>query len=710
MYRSMSSEEHFSERGSGPRTTTTAAASLEVGNGSSASSWISMLSAVSRPAWALLQKYLPGRSNTWSDEAGKSNPYFGHQLMAGFDNLLPSEQSSAPLRVAYVHCQHENGGFLTSGDAETLSWWTADSLRELGIQDAVNTKLKAQQTAPVEYRYLKSTRELLSRVLAPKEGKHAEPMQPKLGVWYPSPSTKTNTNTWWWQGLWRSDDPQNTLPALYQTRTSADAETKSPHCGEHHSSGHCEPDGQRSAVALDKPVEPLGHSTEAEWTCSEHAGSSRFKESADHTSLHTARLEFLASSDCLPSVHEHSVVEHQVSTRAATACSEVAVLTPDQDNGYSSLEEESASARQCNMKAVCESSDLDNSAASQAGDHGHGGEEDKSAGNTLCERVENKEEDKEEEKAQNTESAIVHEALQVQSTPRCQNKAIAYIMGSPCSDESDMEDDSVRDSDDDDGFDSDSLDSYSDSEDPEDSDDEDEEDEEDSESDELDSENERTWNSLCQARDPYNPLNFMAPIRTSLKFSAPAVNPSPVGSPEEPDSLLCSSPSSPPSPLGGSQKDMESSEEACSSMDEAESLRLWNSFSCSSDPYSPLNFQASIRTRQPARQRCKKETPVEPLLYRKEEAEERMDSGFSEAATVQGFRSAGAVRLKKVTFIEEVEEFYASSDEERHGPWEEYARDRCRFQRRVQEVEESISYCLSPSFRLNIFQRRYPSS
>lgn len=64
----------------------------------------------------------------------------------------------------------------------------------------------------------------------------------------------------------------------------------------------------------------------------------------------------------------------------------------------------------------------------------------------------------------------------------------------------------------------------------------------------------------------------------------------------------------------------------------------------------------------------------------------------------------------QVTFMEEVEEFYASSDEERRGPWEEFARDRCRFQRRVQEVEESISYCLSPGFRLNIFQRLFPSS
>lgn len=617
----MSSEEHFSKGVSGPTTT----ASIEVGTDNSASSWISMLSAVSRPAWSLLQKYLP-----WSSVAGKSNVDFGHQLMTGLDNFVPSEQSSTHLRVAYVHCQRENGGFLTSGEAETLSWLTADSLRELGIQDSMN--VKAQQTAPEESRYLKSTRRFLSQVLAPKEGKHTEPMQPKLGIWYPRAM-----NTRGWQGLWRSDDLQNTLPALYQTRASAHTETKSPHCEEHHSSGHCEPGCQRSALAVDKLVEPLGPSNKA---CSECAGPSRFRESADHTSLHTARLEFLSNSDCLPSAHEHGAVEHQVGTRAAAACSEVAVLTPDQDNGYSSLEEESAGARQCNMKAVCELLDLDNGAAAQAGNHGHGGEEDKSAGTSHCERVENKEE---EEKAQNTEPAIVHEALPVQSAPHCQNKAIAYIMGSPCSDESDVEDSSVQDSDDDDdGFDSDI--NYSDSEDLEDSDDEEDEDE--SESDELDSENERLWNSMCQNKDPYNPRNFTAPIWTSRKLGASTANWSPAGSPVEPSSVLCSSPSSPPSPLGETQKDIESSEEACSSMDEAESLRLWNSFSCSSDPYSPLNFQASIRTRQPARQRCKKETPVEALLYRKDEAEERMDSGFSEAASVG---SAGVVRLKKVS-------------------------------------------------------------
>lgn len=644
MFRSVRSEERFSEGASG--STSTARLELRSGANSSASSWISMLTAVSRLAWSLLQKYLPGKAHTWTSEAGQNNIDFGHQLIAGLDDLVPPEQSSSQLRVAYVHCQHENGAFLTSGEVETLSWLTADSLRALGIQDTVRTDVKAKQTAPVEYSYLRSTRKFLSQVLAPIEEKDPEPMQLSLRVCYPSPTTRSMT-AWWLQGFLRSDDPQNTLPALYQTRNSGVAETKSTHCREHHSSGHCESGWQRSAVAVDL----LGHSSDAEWTCSECAGSSRFRESAGHASLHIARLEFIPNLDCRPSTREHGPVERPVNTRAAAACSEVAALTPDQDNGYSSLEEESACARQCNMNAVCELQDVDSSSASQAGNHGHGGEEDKSSGSTPCEKVENKNEDQEEEekKVQNAEPVIVHEALVVQSTPQCQNKTIAYIMGSPCSDESDTEDSSVQDSGDDDGFDSDVLDNYTDSEDLEDSDNEEDEDDEDSESDEFDSESERLWNSLCQTSDPYNPRNFTAPIRTSQKLGSAAESSTPVGSPAKPQSFLCSSPSSPPSPLQAAQIDMDSSEDTCSSMDEAESLRLWNSFSCSSDPYSPLNFQAAIQTRQPARPRCKRETPDKPPLYRKDEAEERMDSGFSEAASVQGFRSAGVVRLKKVS-------------------------------------------------------------
>lgn len=71
---------------------------------------------------------------------------------------------------------------------------------------------------------------------------------------------------------------------------------------------------------------------------------------------------------------------------------------------------------------------------------------------------------------------------------------------------------------------------------------------------------------------------------------------------------------------------------------------------------------------------------------------------------ISGLRPTDLLWLQ-VRFCEEVEEFYTSGDEDRHGPWEEYARDRCRFQRRVLEVEESISFCLAPSYRRQVLHR-----
>lgn len=57
-------------------------------------------------------------------------------------------------------------------------------------------------------------------------------------------------------------------------------------------------------------------------------------------------------------------------------------------------------------------------------------------------------------------------------------------------------------------------------------------------------------------------------------------------------------------------------------------------------------------------------------------------------------------------FCDTVEEFYASEDDEdRSGPWEELARDRARFLRRVQDVEDGIGYVLSTTFRVAVYQR-----
>ncbi|KAF6075529.1 protein phosphatase 1 regulatory subunit 15B [Phyllostomus discolor] len=59
----------------------------------------------------------------------------------------------------------------------------------------------------------------------------------------------------------------------------------------------------------------------------------------------------------------------------------------------------------------------------------------------------------------------------------------------------------------------------------------------------------------------------------------------------------------------------------------------------------------------------------------------------------------------EVTFLEEVTEYYISGDEDRKGPWEEFARDGCRFQKRIQETEDAIGYCLTFEHRERMFHR-----
>lgn len=58
----------------------------------------------------------------------------------------------------------------------------------------------------------------------------------------------------------------------------------------------------------------------------------------------------------------------------------------------------------------------------------------------------------------------------------------------------------------------------------------------------------------------------------------------------------------------------------------------------------------------------------------------------------------------QVTFLEEVTEYYVSN-ENRKGPWEEFARDGCRFHKRIQETENAIGYCLTVEHRQHILTR-----
>lgn len=220
-------------------------------------------------------------------------------------------------------------------------------------------------------------------------------------------------------------------------------------------------------------------------------------------------------------------------------------ISPDQDHGYCSLEEEFLHMRR---RYLAEPPPQEEQQPTQSS-------------STRQE---------EQEEVKGVEPVEEEQVERLALVPQCQNKSIAFIMGCPCSDDEDDDDDSSSQSeghssdedDDDDGFDSEGSSDFSTS------------------SGEDDPEAELLWASLCRSSDPYDPRNFTARLHTG---------PAPPRIPTPPPS--CSSPLPLPSPSPADSWDDSTS---ASEADEADSL--WASFSCSSDPYSPLNFQAPLRT------------------------------------------------------------------------------------------------------------------
>ncbi|KAM8867512.1 protein phosphatase 1 regulatory subunit 15B [Synchiropus picturatus] len=280
----------------------------------------------------------------------------------------------------------------------------------------------------------------------------------------------------------------------------------------------------------------------------------------------------------------------------------------------------------------------------------------------------------------------------------CRNKAIAFIMGLPCSEDEDSQSD-----DDDDGFDSQGSSQLSTSS-----------DEEGDDSSDGNSESVRLWTSFLSTEDPYNPRNFTAPQHTSCMLPQASDSTSTTQS-CEPASRPCSS-----SPvfsaslpcaqdiwadsISGSddeeeeeddeEEEEEDDDDDDDDVDEEETARLLSLFS-SSDPYNPFNFQAPVRTQQPAEYRTKDEPGTSSLTH-----------PSPPCPTAAPERSKSTRTTKKVHFCEDVEEFFAGSiEEDRKGPWEELARDRHRFLRRCQEVELSISYCFQPQHRKLVYFR-----
>jgi len=546
------------------------------------SSWIGMLS---RPAMAFLQRYLPGRPQTQTRAGAGAGWVIGGGLTNSFVDdgreLLRQLDDMMPLPPDGV-------AGLLEPRAGTLPWLTADSLLEMGIRSSEDLDMNLCQQTQIGY--LSSVRTFFSHVSSVSVQDMKATVEP-AGPPAKGPAGRSRT---WWGSFWLGEDsPQKGLPSGVSWAQRGRLHPQRPAAG------------TKAAGTMDLLVQ--------RWTLGENTGPTDLtEEPADSGGLKTVQnAEGSVTMDPRLGIGGHL-------SGSGAACSVAA--TPDQDHGYFSLEEEHVQGRRLGAeKPPSERRDEMDPAVETETEEG--------------ESTSGKEEEEEEEEGEREAAprALTH--------PECQNKAIAFIMGCPCSDDS-QSDGGSSDDDDDAGFDSES------SSDRTDSTDDEEDGEEDSEA------------------EPYDPRSFAARQHTSTPRAVPAA----ATPPSSARSTPASSPELAPPPLAASPpqsgSDFWDDSTSASEADEAESLRLLSSFSCSSDPYSPFNFQAPLRTREPAgprtRTRAKKAPqtpsclpppkPASPPEYRKEEAEERLDSGFSEPCSTSS-ASSQRCTTKKVSWF-----------------------------------------------------------
>ncbi|XP_066191977.1 protein phosphatase 1 regulatory subunit 15B isoform X3 [Sylvia atricapilla] len=309
---------------------------------------------------------------------------------------------------------------------------------------------------------------------------------------------------------------------------------------------------------------------------------------------------------------------------------------PDPDHGYHSLEEE----QQQQHRAVCRE------IGEQRGDSGDF-EQPQAAGRQPGgvpvgqDGLRDAAEEGQASAGEEGEDSETEQNFPVSTRPACANKLIDYIIGGVSSGEESEDEEGWDDGDgdedeDDDGFDSEELPS-------------------DSEAGSQDGERLHLWNSFYSL-DPYNPQNFTATIQTSSSEPEKAMSDMEEDEEEEEGSWAESSEGSPSS---------EEDEWDCDSADEAENLKLWNSFCSSDDPYNPLNFTAAFQTAErkgpPGLRGSERLSPVpsEPSAVCRVAPLEKHNCGAPDSA--QRREKPASSKRKKVTFLEKVTEYYIHS-------------------------------------------------
>ncbi|XP_059362332.1 protein phosphatase 1 regulatory subunit 15B [Carassius carassius] len=228
-------------------------------------------------------------------------------------------------------------------------------------------------------------------------------------------------------------------------------------------------------------------------------------------------------------------------------------------------------------------------------------------------------------------------------------------------------------------------------------------------------ENEKLWDLLTSSTDPYHPLHFTA----CLSSAVPVKSKTQVVLKAESPTVSHSTAST------GSDSSKTGSE------DEEEEA-LWRSLSQNDDPYHPLNFRAPLQSSPATSVPSKHDSPSDNtqnkthrLLKSSRRSKPQLPSSrvarhcchklpVETLAVVPWRRHVGLTVLqgnqrkcpnfKKVKFspIVQVHKMQAWSfafQASRKGPWEEFARDRDRFRKRIRETEKAIGYCFSLSHR-----------
>ncbi|XP_072551515.1 uncharacterized protein [Salminus brasiliensis] len=244
----------------------------------------------------------------------------------------------------------------------------------------------------------------------------------------------------------------------------------------------------------------------------------------------------------------------------------------------------------------------------------------------------------------------------------------------------------------------------------------------------------RLWDLLTRSTDPYHPLHFTACVSSAAANEWRA----------EPSSRVDQGTRIPvvsqPSVSLSSDASEQGSNETCSSEDEEDAL--WKSLSLNDDPYHPLNFRACLQSpsagNTPGRSKDLERAEGSPDCSKQSNTTSRDSRGADarcrkpvlQQRTVHGHQchqlsvekpckvhwkrplnqTAEArankdipvekkVKFSPVVQVHKMRAWSFALQASRKGPWEEHARDRDRFQRRILEAEQAIGYCFSISHR-----------